>query len=118
MADVMASGELGEPRTQHQGRQPGGSPAAGARGLNELHALLDRGWFCDRHSVRFELEMIADRPVLLLVRPGRQLIANWTARGDTLVFTMANGTEVRAETLDCAVSITCDFLDQAKARRN
>ena len=51
-------------------------------------------------------------------RPGRQLIAKWTARGDTLVFTTASGTQVRAEILDCAVSITCEFLDQTKARRN
>lgn len=118
MTDVMASAELVEPRTHHQARQPGASPTPGAQKLVELHALVDRAWFRDRHSVRFELETMGDGPALLLLRPGPQLIAKWTARGDTLVFTTASGTEVRAEILDCAVSITCEFLDQTRARRN
>jgi hypothetical protein len=55
---------------------------------------------------------------LLIVRPGNQIIATWTARGDTLVFSVPSGTELRAEILDCAVSITCEFLDHTRARRN
>ena len=118
MADVMTSVDVVEPRTHHQARQPVASPSPGARKLIELHALVDRAWFCNRHTVRFELETMGDGPALLILRPGRQLIAKWTARGDTLVFTTASGTQVRAEILDCAVSITCEFLDQTKARRN
>jgi hypothetical protein len=118
MTDVMTSGELIEPRTHHRARQSGTSATAGAQKLLELHALVDKAWFRDRHSARFELETSGDDRALLLLRPGRQLIAKWTVRGDTLVFTTASGTEVRAEILDCAVSITCEFLDQTRARRN
>jgi hypothetical protein len=118
MSDVMTAGELVEPRSQHRARQFGTSATAGGQKLLELHALLDKAWFRDRHTVRFELETSGHDADLLLVRPGRQIIAKWTARGDTLVFTTASGTEVRAEILDCAVSITCEFLDQTKARRN
>src|SRR5258705_9083118 len=117
MTDAMTSGELVEPTTRHQARQSGASATAGAQKLVELHTLVDKAWFRDRHSVRFELETMEDGPALLLLRPD-QLIAKWTARGETLVFTTASGTEVRAEILDCAVSITCEFLDHTKARRN
>ena len=38
--------------------------------------------------------------------------------GRTVVLTTTNGTEVRAEIMDCAISITCEFLDQTRSRRN
>jgi hypothetical protein len=118
MNDVMLTGDIGDNRMYHRAREVGASAAGGAKKLATLHSLLDKGWFRDRHKVRFELETTGDGPVLLILRPERQLIASWIARGDTLVFMTARGTEVRAEVLDCAVSITCEFLDQAKARRN
>jgi hypothetical protein len=86
--------------------------------LRELFTLLDKAWFRDRHSVHFEMETMGDDQALLILRPRSQLLARWTARGDALVFTTASGTEVRAEIMDCAVSITCEFLDQTRARRN
>jgi hypothetical protein len=117
MTDVIA-GDIGDNRMHHRARQLEVVADAGAQKLLQLHSLLDKTWFRDRHSVRFELEPMGQGSALLILRPGSQLIAKWTARGDTLVFTTASGTEVRAEILDCAVSITCEFLDQTKARRN
>jgi hypothetical protein len=118
MADVMTSGGLIDAGLRHQARQSGASTSASAQKLVELFALVDKSWFRDRHSVHFELDTMGSGPALLIWRAGRQLIAKWTTRGDALVFTTASGTEVRAEVLDCAVSITCEFLDQTKARRN
>jgi hypothetical protein len=118
MTDVMISGDIGDNRMYHRAREAGASAAAGAQKLLQLHALLDKGWFRDRHNVRFEIEPVGNGGALLILRSGSQLIARWTARGDTLVFTTTNGTEVRAETMDCAISITCEFLDQTRSRRN
>src|SRR5438477_13144807 len=118
MNDMTISGDIGDNRMYHRAREAGASAVACAQKLPQLHSLLDKPWFCARHTVRFELEPMEHGPTLLVLRPGNQLIAKWTARGDTLVFTTASGTEVRAEILDCAVSITCEFLDQTRARRN
>lgn len=118
MADVMISGDIGDNRMYHRAREAGASAAAGAQKLLQLHAMLDKAWFRDRHNVRFEIEPAGSGPALLVLRPGNQLIAKWTARGETVVFTATNGTEIRAETMDCAVSVTCEFLDQARSRRN
>jgi hypothetical protein len=118
MADVMTAGDIGDHRMYHRAREVGAAAAAGTHKLQTLHSLLDKAWFRDRHRVRFELHTTGEGPALAILRPDDQLIARWTGRGDTLVFTTAGGTEVRAEILDCAVSITCEFLDQTKARRN
>jgi hypothetical protein len=117
MNDSMTAGDIGDNRMYHRAREAGAAIAAGAHKLQALHSLLDKAWFRDRHTVQFELEA-GQAPALLILRPGSQLIAKWTARGEALVFTTTRGSEVRAEILDCAVSITCEFLDQAKARRN
>ena len=118
MNDVMVSAAIGGRGMHDRAREADSSIAAGAQKLQELHALFDREWFCARHSVRFELEGMEEDLSLHIVRTGHQIIATWTIRGESLVFATACGTEIRAEVMDCAVSITCDFLDQAKARRN
>ena len=119
MSDVTVAGDIGDNRMYHRAREAAGSVAAGAQRLAQLHSLLDRAWFRDRHTVSFKLEVSGKgSATLLLLRPGNQPIATWSARGDTLVFSAPSGTELRAEILDCAVSITCEFLDQTRARRN
>ena len=118
MSDTMMSGEIGDNRMHHRARQAVAAAAAGGQHLRTLHALLDKAWFRDRHSVHFELATTGQGCSLLILRPGRQQIAQWTARGETLVFTTAGGSEVRAEIMDCAVSITCEFLDQTRTRRH
>jgi hypothetical protein len=118
MTDVMISGDIGDNRMYHRAREAGAAASAGAQKLLQLHALLDKGWFRDRHNVRFEIEPAGNGGALLILRAGSQLIAKWTARSDTLVFTTSSGTEVRAEIMDCAISITCEFLDQTRTRRN
>jgi len=119
MRDVTATGDMGDNRMYHRAREAAGSVAAGVQRLAQLHALLDRPWFRHRHTVTFAWEATGKgAAALLILRPGNQLIATWTARGDTLVFCTPSGTELRAEILDCAVSITCEFLDQTRARRN
>jgi hypothetical protein len=118
MNDVMISTAIGGKRVHDRAREADPSVAAGAQKLQDLHSLFAREWFCDRHSVRFELEGMGNDLSLHIVRPGHQIIATWTIRGESFVFATACGTEIRAEVMDCAVSITCDFLDQAKARRN
>ena len=118
MNDMMISADIGDNRMYHRAREAGALAAIGAQKLKQLHALLDRPWFCERHTARFELETIEKDLTLQIVRPGQQVIASWTARGNSLVFKTASGTEVRAEIMDCAVTITCEFLDQTKARRN
>jgi hypothetical protein len=119
MSDVTVAGDIGDNRMYHRAREVAGPLAAGAQKLVQLHSLLDRAWFRDRHTVSFELVATGKgSATLLILRPGNQLIATWIARGDTLVFSVPSGTELRAEILDCAVSITCEFLDRARARRN
>jgi len=119
MSDVTVAGDIGDNRMYHRAREVAGPLAAGAQKLAQLHSLLDRAWFRDRHTVSFELMATGKgSATLLILRPGNQLIATWTARGDTLVFSVPRGTELRAEILDCAVSITCEFLDHTRARRN
>jgi hypothetical protein len=118
MNDMIVMGDIGDNRMYHRAREVDASTAVGAKKLATLHSLLDRAWFRDRHKVRFELQTMGNGPALLITRPEGQLLAQWTARGDTLVFTTASGTEVRAEILECAVSITCEFLDQARSRRH
>jgi hypothetical protein len=118
MNDMLISTDSGADRTFDRAREADGLVAAGSQKLQQLHSLLDKPWFCDRHTVRFELETMGKDLSLHIVRPGDQVIASWTARGDALVFSTAGGTEIRAEIIDCAVSITCEFLDQARGRRN
>jgi hypothetical protein len=118
MNDMLISTDIGANRKYDRAREGDGLAAAGTQKLQQLHSLLDRAWFCDRHTVRFELETMGRDQSLHIVRPGDQVIASWTARGDSLVFSTASGTEIRAELIDCAVSITCEFLDQARGRRN
>ena len=118
MNDMLISTDSGANRTYDLAREADGLATAGTQKLRQLHSLLDRAWFCDRHTVRFELETMARDLSLRIVRLGDQVIASWTARGDSLVFSTCSGTEIRAELIDCAVSITCDFLDQARGRRN
>jgi hypothetical protein len=119
MSDMTVAGDIGDNRMYHRAREVAEPLAAGAQKLAKLHSLLDRAWFRDRHTVTFELATTGKgSAALLILRPGNQLIATWTARGDTLVFSVPSGTELRAEILDCAVSITCEFLDHTRARRN
>jgi hypothetical protein len=116
MNDMTISADIGANRMYDRAREPDALAAPSAQKLKQLHALLDRAWFRDRHTARFELEAMGKGLSLHIVRPGDKVIASWTTRGDTLVFTTAAGTEVRAEIIDCAVSITCEFLDQTRAR--
>src|SRR5262245_55296328 len=118
MNDLMISAEIGAKRMLDQAREGDLLADYGAQKLEKLHSLLDRAWFRDRHNVRFELETVGNDPFLHIVRPGDQIIASWTTRADSFVFSTAGGTEIRAEIIDCAVSITCEFLDQSRARRN
>ena len=117
MSVVTVAGDISETRMFHRAREVAGPATAGAQKLAQLHGLLDRAWFRDRHTVSFELAGKGST-ALLIRRPGNQLIATWTAHGDTLVFAVPGGTQLRAEILDCAVSITCEFLDHTRARRN
>ena len=118
MNDMTISADIGANRMYDRAREPDALAAPSAQKLKHLHSLLDRAWFRDRHTVRFELETVGKGLSLHIVRPGDQVIASWTTRGDSFVFSTVGGTEIRAEIIDCAVSITCDFLDQARARRN
>ena len=115
MADVTM-GDIGDHRMYHRAREADASLARAAANLLQLHALLDRTWFRERHGVRFELEGVGKGLSLLVLRQDAE-IARWNARGETLVFVTRGGTELRAELIACAVSITCDFLDQ-KGRKN
>jgi hypothetical protein len=118
MTDAMMSGDIGDNRMHHRAREARAAAVAGDQKVLILHSLLDKAWFRDRHNVRFELETIGGTPALLILRPEGKLIARWTPRGETLVFSTPSGTEVRAEILNCAVSITCEFLDQSRGRRH
>jgi hypothetical protein len=51
-------------------------------------------------------ETMGRHPSLHIVPPGDRVIASWTARGHSLVFSTVSGTEIRAESIDCAVSIS------------
>jgi hypothetical protein len=119
MSDVTVAGDIGDNRMYHRAREVAGPASAGAQKLAQLHGLLNRPWFRDRHTVSFELTAAGKgSTALLILRPGNQLIATWTTHGETLMFSGPRGAELRAEILDCAVSITCEFLDQTRARRN
>jgi|SRR5690242_19221083 hypothetical protein len=110
----MISGDVGDQRMHQRARDAGASLAAGMQKLEQLHALIDRPWFCGRHAVSFELRGAGRDMAIALIRSGDRLIGSWTARGEMLVFTSAGGTELRAEMLDSAVSITREFLERAK----
>jgi hypothetical protein len=118
MDEGMTAEDIGDHEVYQRAPEAGATAAAGANKLVQLHSLLDKPWFRDRHSVRFELQTMGNGLTLLIVRPDNQQIASWTARGDSMVFATTGGTEVRAEILDCAVSITCEFLDQTRTRRH
>jgi hypothetical protein len=97
---------------------PWGSNAApaGDEQLEQLYALLDRPWFCRRHNVLFEMRERGQQRVIHVTKAG-MLAATWTVEGHTLVFrTAGEGAEERAGTLDCAISMTCDFLDHARIK--
>jgi hypothetical protein len=97
---------------------PWGSNAApaGDEQLEQLYALLDRPWFCRRHNVLFEMRERGQQRVIHVTKAG-MLAATWTVEGHTLVFRPAgDGAEERAGTLDCAISMTCDFLDHARIK--
>ena len=84
--------------------------------LERLYALLDRPWFCRRHNVLFDLAERGQERVIHITKGG-MLVATWTMQGHTLVFQpAADGHEERAGTLDCAISITCDFLDHVRIK--
>jgi hypothetical protein len=84
--------------------------------LELLYALLDKPWFCRRHNVLFELRDSGQRQMLCILKGGT-LAATWTTEGAALVFCPANdGAEERADTLNCAISVTCDFLDHARVK--
>src|SRR5262245_56938184 len=113
MTEVTVAGDVGDNKMYHRAREVAGPLAAGAQKLAQLHSLLDRAWFRDRHTVAFELTATEKgSPTLLILRPGNLLIATWTAHGDTLVLSVPSGAQLRAEILDCAVSMTCEFLYQ------
>ena len=110
----MISGDIGDNRMH----QRAASLAAGAQKLQQLFSFLDRPWFRNRHAVAFELDGTGKGLTLSIVRPGNAGIASWIARGDTLVFTNGSGTELRAELLDCAVSMTREYLEQTRVGRH
>lgn len=87
-----------------------------AEAIERLFDLLDKPWFCRRHNVQFNLSHAGAVPVIQIVK-GEMLAATWRAHGHALVFQPAgDGAEERAGTLDCAISITCDFLDHARIK--
>jgi hypothetical protein len=91
-------------------------PADEAPILERLFTLLDKPWFCRRHNVLFNMSHAGAEPVIEIVK-GERLAATWRADGSTLVFQPAGDRfEERAGTLDCAISITCDFLDHARVK--
>jgi len=110
----MITRDVGDQRMHQRARDAGASFAAGVQKLEQLHALIDRPWFCGRHAVSFELQGMGRDLAIALVRSGDRVIGSWTARGEMLVFTPAGGPELRAEMLDCAVSITREFLERAR----
>jgi hypothetical protein len=115
----MIPGDVGDHRMHQRARETAAVVAAGAENLRRLHSLLDRTWFCSRHGVSFELQTVGKGLSLAVVRSGDDKpIANWTACGDTLVLTTASGTELRAELLGCAVSITLELLERTKTGRH
>ena len=114
----MITGDTGDHRMHQRAREAATVLAAGVRKLGQLHALLDRPWFRDRHIVSFELQGMGRELTLALLRPGNRVIGNSSAPGDTLVLTSASGTELRAELLDCAVSMTREFLEQTRTGRH
>lgn len=84
--------------------------------IERLYELLDKPWFCRRHNVLFNLSYAGSEPVIQIVK-GEMLAATWKAHGHALVFKPAgDGPEERAGTIDCAISITCDFLDHARIK--
>jgi hypothetical protein len=94
----------------------GGLLPEGNAQLERLYGLLDKPWFCHRHNVLFELRESGPRQMLCIMRGGA-LAATWTSEGQTLVFCPAgDGAEERAETLNCAISVTCDFLDHVRVK--
>jgi hypothetical protein len=88
----------------------------GAQMLLELHSLLDREWFRTRHNVQFRREPWGEEAAVVVLRAG-EVLAKWTSLRDTLAFkAISSESEARAETLACAVSFTCEFLDNSKGR--
>ena len=114
----MISGDIGDHRMHQRAREAATVLAASVRKLGQLHSLLDQPWFRSRHTVSFELHGMGRELTLALIRSGNRVIGSWTARGDTLVLTNASGTALRAELLDCAVSMTREFLEQTRTGRN
>jgi hypothetical protein len=102
---------IGVERWIDAGAQPGG-----AQRLQRLCTLLDKPWFCRRHNAAFEMRTHGQDQVVYITKAG-QPAATWSERDRVLVFTpLAGGEEERAETLECAISITCDFLDHARTK--
>jgi hypothetical protein len=96
----------------------GAEPADADEGhtIERLYELLDKPWFCRRHNVLFNLSQAGSEPVIQIIK-GEMLAATWRAHGHALVFKPAgDGPEERAGTIDCAISITCDFLDHARIK--
>jgi hypothetical protein len=119
MTATAVSGELGAQGNRRLAAEPAGygeSRSMDQDTLLKLHALLDRPWFCARHDAQFKMGAIGREPALLICRPQDQVIAHWTCRDGVLVFATRRDAMLRAELLECAVSITCEFLDRAKAR--
>ena len=81
MNDMMISADIGDNRMYHRAREAGALAAIGAQKLKQLHALLDRPWFCERHTARFELETIEKDLTLQIVRPGQQVLHQIERRG-------------------------------------
>jgi hypothetical protein len=118
MTSVMTPEAIIATNTQSSVVRPTERNSVGIQRLLHLLSLVDRPWFRDRHNVQFTLETGGDGPVLRIARHAGPPIARWVARGETLVFTNAIGDELRAQTLACAVSITCEALDHSRGRRN
>jgi hypothetical protein len=99
--------------------EPWGSCAATPAGdeqLEQLYGLLDRPWFCRRHNVLFEIREHGQERIIHITRGGVP-VAKWSLDRRSLVFKPAGeGVEERAGTLDCAISITVDFLDHARTK--
>jgi len=118
-ADIMkAPGHMGvdvEAGLRPESWGTDASPA-GDEQLEQLFALLDRPWFCRRHNVLFEMRERGQQRVIHIIKGG-MLAATWTAEGHALVLRPAGeGPQERAGTLDCAISLTCDFLDHARIK--
>ena len=84
--------------------------------IERLFELLDKPWFCRRHNVLFTLSQAGSERLIEITKGGK-LAATWSAQGPALVFQpTGTGASERAGTLDCAISITCDFLDHARIK--